>query len=193
MCSVGVAALNTASRCGQIFFGHLVNLSSPLNPLWCSIVTISIWLRRQQTAFTNQTLRKRKHILVQEVQPRSDQIYGTASRPPQGDNVKLAWEEITNIVNLSSPGTPRTAAQCSMMWEEGPKTTSAHTRDRLWQCSFFVRHYAGQLPFDWHQMQWTRIEIICIHTYIYTNTHIYIYTHSIYMPFLRLKMINDDD
>ena len=38
-------------------------------------------------------------VLVREVQARSVRIYGTVSRPPRADDAKVAWEEVTTIVN----------------------------------------------------------------------------------------------
>ncbi|KAJ8354879.1 hypothetical protein SKAU_G00224460 [Synaphobranchus kaupii] len=51
-------------------------------------------------------------VLVREVQSRRHRIYGTSNRPPRIDDVKSAWEEITNAVNACSSGPMRTVAQC---------------------------------------------------------------------------------
>ncbi|XP_061641616.1 myb-related transcription factor, partner of profilin-like [Phyllopteryx taeniolatus] len=50
-------------------------------------------------------------LLIREVEARKERLYGTASRAPRPDDVKLAWKEITSILNESNHGLLRTAAQ----------------------------------------------------------------------------------
>ncbi|XP_061543023.1 myb-related transcription factor, partner of profilin-like isoform X2 [Phycodurus eques] len=50
-------------------------------------------------------------LLIREVEVRKERLYGTASRAPRPDDVKLAWKEITSILNESNHGLLRTAAQ----------------------------------------------------------------------------------
>ncbi|XP_061688598.1 myb-related transcription factor, partner of profilin [Syngnathoides biaculeatus] len=50
-------------------------------------------------------------LLIREVEARKERLYGTASRAPRPDEVKLAWKEITSILNESNHGLLRTAAQ----------------------------------------------------------------------------------
>ncbi len=64
-----------------------------------------------QTNFTPEEA----EILTQEVQASNRGIYGPMSRPPRADDVKLAWDEVTNIINASphnNPGIMIAAARC---------------------------------------------------------------------------------
>ncbi len=53
-------------------------------------------------------------MLVRDVQVCNRGIHGTTSKPPRADGVKLAWEEVVDIINGSSPGVMTTAAHCIM-------------------------------------------------------------------------------
>ena len=74
-------------------------------------------------------------ILVREVQARSVRIYGTASRPPRADDAKVAWEEVTNIINQLGSGALRTVTQCKKRFNDVRRRAKQKLADHRRQSS----------------------------------------------------------